>query len=112
MEELGDGEAKGWVEVRRDGDGEGPIVELGGELDVSNVELAQKALADLLESKPKRLIFDLSGITFMDSSALGLLLLAQRETESVEIQKASAIAERVIEATGLAEYLKLDRHDG
>jgi anti-anti-sigma factor len=85
---------------------------LGGELDVSNVDLAQKAIAGLLESKPKRLIFDLSGITFMDSSGLGLLLLAQRETESVEIREASAIAERVIKATGLAEYLRLDRRDG
>ncbi|HEX4127015.1 MAG TPA: STAS domain-containing protein [Acidimicrobiales bacterium] len=110
MEELGDGEAKGWVEVLEDEDG--AIVELGGEIDVSNVDLAQKAIADLLESRPKRLIFDLSGITFMDSSGLGLLLLAQRETESVEIREASAIAERVIEATGLAEYLRLDRRDG
>jgi anti-anti-sigma factor len=110
MEELGDGEAKGWVEILEDEDG--PIVKLGGELDVSNVDLAQKAIAGLLESKPKRLIFDLSGITFMDSSGLGLLLLAQRETESVEIRDASAIAQRVIEATGLTEYLRLDDRDG
>jgi anti-anti-sigma factor len=110
MDELGDGEAKAWIRVSDD-TVDVPIVELGGELDISNVDQAQKALAELLATRPQRLIFELAGITFMDSSGLGLLVLARRETESMEIRRASAIAQRAIEATGLAQYLGLDADD-
>jgi anti-anti-sigma factor len=110
MDERGDGEAKTWIRVSDDAL-DVPIVELGGELDMSNVDQAQKALAELVATRPQRLIFDLAGITFMDSSGLGLLILARRETDSMEIRRASAIAQRVIEATGLAEYLGLGADD-
>jgi anti-sigma B factor antagonist len=110
VEELGGEEAKAWMQVSVDGAGVS-VVELGGELDMSNVGQAQQRLADLIQTRPQRLIFDLAGITFMDSSGLGLLVSARRESESMEIRRASAIAQRVIEATGLAEYFGLDAHD-
>jgi anti-anti-sigma factor len=110
MDELGDGEAKAWIRISDDAV-DVPIVELGGELDISNVDEVQKALAELVATRPQRLIFDLAGITFMDSSGLGLLILARRETESMVIRGASAIAQRAIEATGLVEYLGLDADD-
>lgn len=71
----------------------------------------QAAMMDLLQSHPQRLVVDLSGITFMDSSGLALLVLACRNAGSIEIRQSSAIARRVIEATGLAGYLGLEPHD-
>ena len=37
----------------------------------------------LLEQKPKRLMLDLSGTDFMDSSGLGLILGRKRKTEEI-----------------------------
>jgi anti-sigma B factor antagonist len=54
------------------------LIELTGEADVTNSD----ALRDLLEAEvakqPRTLIIDLSGLRFMDSSALHVLLRANR----------------------------------
>jgi anti-sigma B factor antagonist len=43
------------------------------ELDAGNVEEVKRAMAPVLEAHPK-VVLDLSGLRFMDSSGLGLLL--------------------------------------
>lgn len=51
------------------------IASLSGEIDHHTASLVKKAIdARLYSERPKKLILDLSGVGFMDSSGLGLIL--------------------------------------
>jgi anti-anti-sigma factor len=83
------------------------VVTLEGELDAaSSNELAQ-VLHGALGSQPQRLVVDLAGVTFMDSSGLRSLLqgaerAANQDTQLV-VERASGIVRRVLEVTGCDE---------
>lgn len=62
------------LEVRVQPDGPRPVVAVDGELDLSSVPLLAQHIDSQLESKHEMLTLDLSGITFMDSSGLRLLI--------------------------------------
>lgn len=54
------------------------VIRAEGELDLSNVSELRAVVAEQCESKPSILIFDLSDLTYMDSSGLGVLVGAKR----------------------------------
>jgi anti-sigma B factor antagonist len=54
------------------------LVRAAGELDVHTCPEFQKALAVARDRRQARLIVDLSEVTFMDSTALGVLVVLQR----------------------------------
>lgn len=68
------------VSVFRHGSGTAPytVVALAGELDATNHSQLRQTLEAELAAKPQRLIVDLSDLLFMDSSALMVLLHANR----------------------------------
>ena len=45
-----------------------PVVSLSGELDLTNAEQVRSVIEDTLAGEPARLVFDMSGVEFMDSS--------------------------------------------
>ncbi|WP_051294975.1 STAS domain-containing protein [Maridesulfovibrio bastinii] len=51
------------------------IVKLKGNLDASSVEMFHKLTAEKLDQKSAKIIIDLSGIVFINSSGLGALVL-------------------------------------
>ncbi|MGI5170216.1 STAS domain-containing protein [Spirillospora sp. CA-253888] len=55
------------------------IVEFAGALDFASVEQARRPLREALEPGRRRLIVDMAGLSFLDSSGLGLMVWAQRE---------------------------------
>src|SRR2546426_800484 len=55
-----------------------PIVALAGELDLSQVGVVEQALRGAERARPNTLVLDLSGLTFLDSSGLRLVLEADR----------------------------------
>ena len=55
-----------------------PIVALAGELDLSQVGVVEQALRGAERARPDTLVLDLSGLTFLDSSGLRLVLEADR----------------------------------
>jgi anti-sigma B factor antagonist len=57
---------------RREGDA--AIVELAGELDLYNAEEVREALVRAAADGPERVVVDLSGVEFIDSTALGVLI--------------------------------------
>ena len=63
----------------RESDG-GPytLVEIAGEADVTNTEDLRRQLEAEVSQQPRTLIIDLSGLRFMDSSALHALLGVNR----------------------------------
>ena len=52
-----------------------------------------------------RLIFDLGGLEFIDSSGLAVLLAAAQKVPSVQLRNPSPIVRRVVEVTGLSEIV-------
>jgi anti-sigma B factor antagonist len=63
----------------RESDGEPyTLVEIAGEADVTNSGELRRLLEEELSQQPRTLIIDLSGLRFMDSSALHALLLVNR----------------------------------
>ena len=54
------------------------LVELVGEADVTNSDALREVLDAEVAKRPRSLIIDLSGLRFMDSSALHVILRANR----------------------------------
>jgi anti-sigma B factor antagonist/stage II sporulation protein AA (anti-sigma F factor antagonist) len=75
---------------------------LRGECDFQSIDRVQRWLASLHEG---RVEVDLSGVTFFDSSALRAFLVMRRRNPEMWIVKPSQVVIRVLEITGLADYL-------
>jgi len=57
------------------------LVELVGEADVTNCDSLREVLEAEVAKRPRTLIIDLSGLRFMDSSALHVILRANRSMD-------------------------------
>jgi anti-anti-sigma factor len=101
------GTPSGSAEIASD-DAGFPIIKLVGEIDLSNVESVRATIDATVSSAPERIVFDLSGLEFLDSSGIALLLSAAAKSGRVELRNASEIVRRVIEVTGLAGVLPMD----
>ncbi|WIX80374.1 STAS domain-containing protein [Amycolatopsis carbonis] len=88
-----------------------PRVVVNGELDLLTSPQLQEALAGLIADKSsQRVVADLTGVTFFDSSALNVVLHAQRQAREQDVELAvvpSSAVSRVIELTGVAEHLSV-----
>jgi anti-sigma B factor antagonist len=83
------------------------IVTLRGELDSSNAISLEAAVASIAAEHPQQLIFDLAGLSFMDSAGIAILINTSTKT-SVSLRNPSPIIRRVLEATGLADVLPIE----
>jgi anti-anti-sigma factor len=98
-------------------DGDRSVLTLAGELDIDSVggvrEQAQQRLA---AGRCRALTLDLSGLTFLDSSGLGLLLEVRRLALSSDVAFAMVNVPpgpaRVIAIAGLTETYGLAAPDG
>lgn len=64
--------------ITSDRKGREAVVHLSGKLDISQIGPVELALAAVEQDQPPLLIVDLSGLTFMDSSGLRVILEADR----------------------------------
>jgi anti-sigma B factor antagonist len=103
----GDKGAQGAVEGSRDASG-ASVVELIGEIDISNADALGVALDRLIAGETKPLVVDLTKLEFMDSSGIAMLLKVAARVDSIEIRNPSSVVRRIIECTGLADVLHLD----
>ena len=88
-------------------DSEGLRVRITGELDITNVGGLESAVGSALERHPGRLILDLSGLRFADSSAIALWVRWSTAVQDIELRDVSPILRRVIDAMGLADTLNV-----
>lgn len=54
------------------------VVKLAGEIDMGHSPAVHQALVEVLERRPARLVIDLSDVSYMDSSGVGILVDALR----------------------------------
>jgi anti-sigma B factor antagonist len=89
---------------RRD---EGTVVSLAGELDLYNGEEVRSALLDAVAEEPQKLVVNLAEVTFIDSTALGVLVDIHRRMGGRE---KFFLAEPGLEVRRALEVSGLDRH--
>jgi anti-anti-sigma factor len=107
MAELEDDASHATVE--RSPDGAQPLViSISGEVDMSNVQAVEAKLRGVLVDAPHRVVFDLSALTFIDSSGIAVLLRAAEKIERLEVRNPSSTVQRIIQATGLTNVLRLE----
>jgi anti-anti-sigma factor len=95
------------VETRTDQAG-ATIVKLSGELDSANAGALAASLAPLTRDGSAQLIFDLSGLRFMDSAGIAVLLGVAAKVAVVRLRDPSPPVRRVIELTGLSAVLPIE----
>jgi anti-anti-sigma factor len=107
MEELDTNEAGCVIERSADANGDQVLV-LSGELDISNADSFRQVVEEVVAEKLQRLVFDLTGLMFVDSSGIAVMVYCANNIQDVVLRHASPIVRRVVEATGLADILQLD----
>jgi anti-anti-sigma factor len=97
----GDGIAPGMLDIRARHENGAWRVTLRGELAMETVDAAARELDRLA---PHPVVLDLSGVTFIDS--MGLTLLVRRVSSSVVIETVSGDVDRIIRLCGLRPELQ------
>jgi anti-anti-sigma factor len=87
-------------------------VSLQGELDLSCTRQMEEHFAAIDEQVPARVVVDLSGLTFIDSSGLRMLLLADaralKHNYELVLLAGSEPVQRVFEMTGALDVLRFE----
>src|SRR6476659_825323 len=107
MEELDASGSEGAADVTFDDAGV-PTIRLSGEIDMSNVDSLRRLIEPVVARAPDHVIFDLSTLSFMDSSGIALLLQVSAKSKTVRVRQPSALVRRMIDATGLTDVLVIE----
>jgi anti-anti-sigma factor len=91
--------------------GEARVLRLVGELDLSGVDLFERTLEGELDGEDGIVALDLRDLTFMDSSGLRALVMADRRVKNVGrslvVVRPSGSVERVMALTDVSARLEL-----
>jgi anti-sigma B factor antagonist len=84
-------------------------VSVFGEVDVATSDVLFETLVDALaDARTDRVEVDLSALTLLDASGVGVLLAAQNRARTngkhLEVSGASGVPLRVLEITGVLKY--------
>ena len=87
---------------------------IGGDFERASVGHVQSALADLRSEPPRRVVFDLRGVTFLDSAALTTILRADRRGRSegfdVVVVRPPSRAGRLFSLSRVRKHLTIVNH--
>ena len=88
------------------------LLEMKGELDHHGARNALRELELSIDAAlPKKLVLDLAGVTFMDSSGIALILRAQQRMQlldgSLLVRNVPQQARRVLDAAGIGRLVTL-----
>jgi anti-sigma B factor antagonist len=101
-----------FLEVRSERSGDRHVIALAGELDLDGVERVTEELERAEASDARRIVLDLSGLTFLDSSGVRLIVCAnlrsRADGDRLRLIRGSARVQRVFELTGVLDRLPFD----
>lgn len=88
------------------------LLELNGELDHHGARNALREIEMAVDAAlPKTLMLDMTGVTFMDSSGIALILRAQQRMQlldgSIVVCNVPAQARRVLDAAGIGRLVTI-----
>jgi len=88
------------------------LLEIQGELDHHGAKNALRELEMAIDAAlPVRMVMDLSGVTFMDSSGIALILRAQQRMQlmdgSLLVRNVPPQAKRVLDAAGIGRLVTI-----
>jgi anti-anti-sigma factor len=83
------------------------IVTITGELDLSTIDALMEEVTPVLAREPSRLIVDVAGLRFADSSAIALWVRWATTVSEFELRDPPAFLRRVITVMGLGDKLGL-----
>ncbi len=89
--------------------GDRAVVTVGGEVDLETASQLGDAAVEAVQGVSPHLVLDLSGVTFMDSTGLKVLLTSQRRAQlaggSFALAGASRTVQRILALTGLDQSI-------
>jgi anti-sigma B factor antagonist len=87
------------------------VLFLAGELDTAAAAGVRDRIHALLDDEPARLIVDMRGVTFVDSTGIGVLVGAARRARTIEtllsLRSPTRATLRVLDLTGLSETFEI-----
>ncbi len=95
------------IDVRRIDHQNGVVLEVAGEVDLSNATQLGAVFDHVLRDEPAVLVLDLSQVTFLGSAGLSLLMQVRDRAGEAEVRVAapSTMARRAIEIVALDQVL-------
>jgi len=86
------------------------IIHISGRLDLLTSAELKQCVADLIDSQQRRIVVDLSGCSYIDSSGLGVIIgclkLARRVGGDLQIARPAEQARVILELTTLNRVLR------
>jgi anti-sigma B factor antagonist len=102
----------GPLHIKHEPDAQGIVLTLTGELDLASAPELDRRLRELERANPGRLLIDLSGLEFMDSSGIALLIRAQRSASDnghrLSLRRGPRQIERLFELTRLVDHFTFE----
>jgi len=95
------------LEIRQERNAEADVevVSPQGEVDISNLSVLDQVLAEALQRRPRGLVVDLSGITYIDSGGVSSLLRAGQRFSGqggqLALADGSRFVRRLLQMTGI-----------
>lgn len=83
------------------------VMSVAGDIDVATADSFKRTVESAIATAPAGIVFDMSGVDFMDSSGIAVLIHAAQRVDAVEIRRPSRVVRMVIEATGLSDVLRM-----
>lgn len=83
------------------------VVTVIGEVDLASRDRFDAVVERALADSPAKLVFDLAGARFLDSSVLRVLITAAGSTAALEVRTPSPAVRALIELSGLTELLPM-----
>lgn len=97
------------LSITRTDDGQDVVLTLSGELDVISAPDLAEQLDELAAEACPRVLLELSGLTFVDSAGVSVLVKAKHEAEAngrqLILRSATEQVHQVFSVVGLADWL-------
>jgi anti-sigma B factor antagonist len=110
--ETGAAAVPGPFSAQRTSEGSAVLLALYGELDLGSAPELDRQLQEIEHPDLHRLVIDLSGLRFMDSTGLASIMQAQRRAQAsgheLVLRRPTSQVRRLFELTGVTERLTLD----
>lgn len=98
--------------VEQSADVHGVVLALSGELDLSSAPELERAIGEAKPESGRRLLLDFSGLSFMDSTGVSVMVAAKHDADAsgwlLAVRRPNGQVRRLLELVGLLERLEVE----